>query len=205
MNGTFSSKKADGYVGDVSNGTAGWGAYKMAPEAEARAKDVIEEYHPHLASADIVYIFRVGKWRCKHRTITGKALVAPQVWRFVGGCDLVLILSEVIYKNLSDKGKSALLDHELSHFNEPTADNRGALFWTTRDHDVREFSAVVKRHNICMSNLRALTDDGDCMEQLDMMKTLADTVENVEAVTAVYNQPVEIEDDGCFCEIEENI
>ena len=62
---------------------------------------------------------------------------------------------------------------------------------------------MVKRHNICMSNLRALTDDNDCMEQLDMMKTLADTVENVEAVSAVYKQLVEIEDNDCFCELEE--
>lgn len=27
--------------------------------------------------------------------------------------------------------------------------------------------------------------------------------ENVKAVSAVYNQPVEIEDNGCFCELEE--
>ncbi len=181
-----------------------WGDYKMAPEVVPLAREVIGKYHPHLAGADIVYLFRVGKWCCRGHTIKGKALVAPQLWRFVGGCDLVLTLSEVIYKNLSDEGKAALLDHELSHFNEPTIDNRGATFWSTRDHDVREFSAVVKRHNICMSGLKNLTDDGACMEQLDMVKTLADTVENVEAVAAVYNQPVEIEDDDCFCELEED-
>lgn len=62
---------------------------------------------------------------------------------------------------------------------------------------------MVKRHNICMSNMRALTGDGECMVQLDMMKTLADTVENVEAVRAVYIQPVVLEDNGCFCELEE--
>ena len=62
---------------------------------------------------------------------------------------------------------------------------------------------MVKRHNICMSNMRALTADSECMVQLDIMKTLADTVKNVEAVSAVYNKPVEIEDNSCFCEIEE--
>lgn len=179
-----------------------WGAYKAAPEVEALARAVIEEHHPHLERANIVYLFRAGKWRSKHHTIKGKALVAPPLWRFVGGSDLVLILNQVIYQNLSEAGKAALLDHELSHFNEPTTDNSGVLFWSIRDHDVREFSAVVKRHNICMSNLRALTDDGECMEQLDLMKTLADTVENVEAVTAVYNQPVEIEEEDCFFEME---
>ncbi len=179
-----------------------WGAYKMAPEAEALGKAVIAEHHPHLAQADIVYLFRAGKWRSKNHTIKGRALVAPPLWRMIGGCDLVLILSEVIYLNLSEAGKAALLDHELSHFNEPTTDSKGALFWSIRDHDVREFSAVVKRHNICMSNLRALTDDGPGLEQMDLMKTLADTVINVEAVTAVYNQPVEIEEDDCFFEME---
>jgi len=180
-----------------------WGDYKMAPEVVPLAKEVIDKYHPHLAGADIVYLFRAGKWCSRRRTVKGKALVASQLWRFIGGCDLVLVLSEVIYQNLSEEGKVALLDHELSRFGEPATDNRGVTFWTARDHDVREFSAVVKRHNICMSGLKNLTNDGACLEQLDFMKTLADTVENVEAVAAVYNQPVEIDDDSCFCELEE--
>jgi hypothetical protein len=180
------------------------GGYKMAPEVAELATRIIEEHHPYLKEADIVYLFKAGRWCNKGRTITGKALVAPEMWRFVGGCDLVLILSEVIYKNLSAEGQAALIDHELSHFCEPTAGKGGILCWSLRDHDVREFSAVVKRHKICMSNLRALTkldgDDGG-LEQLDMMKSLAETVENEEALAEVYNNPVEIdEDDNLLCE-----
>jgi hypothetical protein len=180
------------------------GGYKMAPEVAERAARIIEEHHPHLAEADIVYLFKGGRWCSKGRTITGKALVVQEMWRFVGGCDLVLILSEVIYKNLSAEGQAALIDHELSHFCGPTAGKNGVLYWSLRDHDVREFSAVVKRHKICMSNLRALAEpdaDGGGLEQLDMMKSLAETVENEEAIAEIYNSPVEIdEDDNLLCE-----
>lgn len=107
---------------------AAGGIYKMAPEVGPLAGEVIDKYHPHLAAAKIVYLFRAGKWRCRNRTIKGKAIIAPQLWRFISGCDLVLILSEVIYKNLSEEGKVALLDHEFSHFGEPTTGKDGALF-----------------------------------------------------------------------------
>jgi len=112
------------------------------------------------------------------------------------------MISEVIFKNLSEEGKVALVDHELSHFNKPLKDKRGSLIWTIRDHDVCEFSDVVRRHNICMSNLRAIADDG--MEQLDFMKTLSETVENPEAVAEVYSKPTEVEEEeNLVCELEE--
>jgi hypothetical protein len=175
------------------------GGYREAVEACELSRSVIENYHPHLAEANISYLYRSGRWRMKERTITGKAVVASQLWRHLSGHDLVLILSEVIFTNLSEEGKVALLDHELSHFNAPVTDKYGGRIWSTRDHDVREFSAVVKRHNICMSNLGAIAAGG--MEQLDMMKSLNDTVEDAEAVAAVYgDEAEEVEEDDLFCE-----
>jgi len=181
---------------------AGIDCYLPAPEVEALARQVINEHHAHLVEASICFVYRSGRWCARGRTVTGKALIAPPLWRFLSGCELVLIISEVIFKNLSEEGKAALIDHELSHFNKPLKDKRGSLIWTIRDHDVCEFSDVVRRHNICMSNLRAIADD--CMEQLDFMKTLSETVENPEAVAEVYSKSTEVvEEKNLVCELEE--
>jgi predicted metallopeptidase len=176
--------------------------YLPAPEVEELARQVIKEHHSHLAEASICFVYRSGKWCGRGRTVTGKALIAPPLWRFLSGCELVLMISEVIFKNLNEEGKVALVDHELSHFNKPLKDKRGTRIWTIRDHDVCEFSDVVRRHNICMSNLRALTDDG--MQQLDLVKYLAETVENPEAVAEVYSKRIEVEEEeNLVCELEE--
>ena len=180
----------------------GLDCFLPAPEVEELAQQVINEHHPHLVEAGICFVYRSGRWSARGRTVTGKALIAPPLWRFLSGCELVLIVSEVIFKNLSEEGKAALIDHELSHFNKPLKDKRGSLIWTIRDHDVREFSDVVRRHNICMSNLRAIADDG--MQQLDFVKTLSETVENQEAVAEVYSKRTEIvEEENLVCELEE--
>lgn len=183
-------------------GRTGPDCYLPAPEVEALARQVINEHHPHLVGASICFVYRSGKWITRGRTVTGKALIAPPLWRFLSGCELILIISEVIFTSLSEEGKIALIDHELSHFNKPLKTTRGGLIWTIRDHDVREFSDVVKRHNICMSNLPALTDDG--MQQLDFVKKLAEEVENKEALAEIYGKPTVInEEENLVCELED--
>jgi len=167
--------------------------YRPAVEAEELVRQVIDSYHPHLKEAKIIYLFRSGKWRVRNRTVRGKALIASQPWRYICGNDLVLILNEPLYLSASAEGKLALIDHELSHFNPPVFDKNGDPVWTLRDHDVREFSDVVKRHNICMSNLLACADDG--MVQLNMMQSLSDTIEDTEALGKIYNDVVEIDDE----------
>ncbi len=179
----------------------GFTGYQEAHDAGDLAKKVIKDYHPHLSEAKIAYLYRPGRWMKRNRPVKGRAMVIPPLWRHLCGSDLVLILSEVIFKNLSEEGKIALLDHELSHFNPPAANGRGAATWSIREHDVREFSEVVKRRKICMSNLGAIAEGEGLMVQLDIM-SLTSTVENPEAVAAVYSNDAEVieEEEDLFCE-----
>ncbi len=163
--------------------------YKLAPELNNPVRQVIKEYHPHLSDAKMACLFRCGEWKNKGRTVLGKAVVAPLLWQVLSGYELVLVINEVVYGSLNDKGKTALLDHELSRFSEPVAGREGSLSYSIQDHDVKEFSAVVKRHNVCFSNLRAIEADGSC--QLSMFETLASTVENTEDLMQAH-KPTEI-------------
>ena len=166
------------------------GTYRLAPELNNPVREVINEYHPHLSDAKIACMFRSGAWKQKGRTVLGRAVVAPTLWRILTGYDLILVINEVIYSSLTGKGKTALLDHELSRFTEPVENKQGEQNFSTQDHDIREFSEVVKRHNVCFSNLPAIDADGS--RQLNMLETLAAAVEDPEQIHA-FHKPVERE------------
>ncbi len=168
------------------------GTYKMAHELNGPAREIINKYHPYLADAKMACLFRAGSWKVKDVTQLGKAVIAPQTWRCLTGYDLLLIVNEVIYCSLSDKGKKALLDHVLSYIKEPAVGKHGAAIYGTRDHDIREFSAVVKRHNVCFSNLRAIEEDGTF--QLSLLEPLAKTVEASEELYETHQAKEIVED-----------
>lgn len=181
--------------------------YRCGEEIRPVAERVIEAYHPHLARASIAYIFRSGRWEKRGRTITGRALVPRGAMRYLIGCDLVLVINEKAYRDQEDEGRLALLDHELSHFNPPARGRGGEAVWSTRDHDISEFSEVVKRHNICTSNLCALA--GDREVQLDLIKALSN-IELKEKPPADYKggrggkaQEEEIEEEFFIEELDE--
>ncbi|RJX27170.1 MAG: hypothetical protein C4554_04765 [Dethiobacter sp.] len=93
--------------------------YRLAPEVRAVADNIIASFHPHLQEATIAYLLRRGTWKSRGCVVTGKAIAAPEQWRFLSGCDLALIINETVWQVLGDKGREVLLDHELSHFTPP--------------------------------------------------------------------------------------
>lgn len=172
-----------------------FGGYFFAPvEVNDLAEEIIASYHPHLKKASIAYLFRAGRWKSRGRTITGRAVVASPLWRCLSGFDLVLILNEAIYGKLDNKGKRALLDYELSHFIEQEAGSIAERSWATREHDVREFSDVVKRHGICFSNLSALTNSARQLDLESLQEKADDTSDDEEEIGAdVFTQDLKEE------------
>ncbi|MEW5921919.1 MAG: putative metallopeptidase [Bacillota bacterium] len=106
--------------------------YRLAPGVKAVADPIITSYHPHLREASIAYLLRRGTWKSRGQVITGKAAIAPEQWRLLSGCDLVLIINETVWQVLGDKGREVLLDHEISHFTPPTTDKDGTLRWAVK-------------------------------------------------------------------------
>jgi len=151
----------------------GPGPYRWAPKVKEAAQEVINQHHSHLKEAQIAFLFRTGSWSSKGKTVTGRASIAPALWRFISGYDLVLILNEMIWFNLTRKGRKALLDHHLSHFAEPSEDKEGNLCWDTREQDIKEFSQVIKRHGICINS-------GQGLQELAGQMTLETLQDNVE-------------------------
>ncbi len=155
------------------------GPYQRASRVQEKAEELIADYHPHLEAAKIAYLFRTGPWKSRNQTVPGKAAIAQQMWQFLSGIHLVLIINQLVWQNLTNNRRRALLDHQLSHFTEPKTDKAGILKWGTREPDLKEFSQVIKRHGICIGdpqplkelsgqmNLQALQESSDAGEFLE--------------------------------------
>lgn len=144
--------------------------FEMAPDLNGPVRQAIAEYHPYLKDASFACIYRTGGWKHKDTVQMGKVVVASPLWRSLTGYDLLVVINKYAYANLDDKQKMAYLDYVLSYVREPAVSRTGALSYRTRDHDIREFSAVINRHNVCFSNMLAI--DGQGERQLNLFGSL---------------------------------
>jgi len=167
--------------------------YTFADDVEDLALSLINQYHTHLFDAKIAYLFKNGSWKSKGQIVTGKAMVAPQVWKMISNYNLVIIINRTIWTNLENKGKKALLDHELSRFEIPKKDKLGNIKWSLQEHDLKEFSQVIQRHGICIGDPKKLMNAAGKMD----LKALEEATVNSEEISLDYSDDFDdpIDDD----------
>lgn len=136
--------------------------FEEAPEVKELAERIIDEYHPHLVDAkDLIgYYYRKGTpavdW-------AGKAKKCTAFERHATGYLLFVFIDADAWQYYKDEQRVALVDHELCHFSRSftvTIDPKTLKeekswdpadepeSWSIRDHDVEEFSDIVKRHGL---------------------------------------------------------
>lgn len=128
--------------------------YTPAPDVEAIATQLIDEYHADVIGAPITYVFRSPAAKSRGRKIMGKARKITGLNAYLAngpeGADafLVIEIAQDIWETLTPSARHALIDHELSH-----------CYWNPVDgpalipHDVEEFAAVIARHGLWTTNL----------------------------------------------------
>jgi predicted SprT family Zn-dependent metalloprotease len=134
--------------------------FKEATEVKEIAEKLIDKYHPHLQDAkDVIgYYFREGSsdW-------AGKAKKCTAFERYVTGNMLFVFINAEAWERMSYEQRLALVDHELCHFSrkstkevDPKTNEWVTIYenkndpdsWSIREHDVEEFSDVIKRHGL---------------------------------------------------------
>ena len=110
--------------------------YKSAPSVEEIARDLIYDFHEHLLSARIEYVFIGQPAKKRGLEIWGRArkVTGLNAWLSMpphSQEDLkepdeffVMKIAEPIWKKLDEKARRALIDHELCHFD---VDEEGRL------------------------------------------------------------------------------
>jgi hypothetical protein len=134
--------------------------FEEANEVKEIAEELIDKYHPHLKDAKelIGYYFRDGAsdW-------AGKAKKCTAFERFVTGKMLFVFINSDAWKAMKHDQRVALVDHELCHFSRKSIQNVDPMTgkwieiydpadkaesWSIREHDVEEFSDIIKRHGL---------------------------------------------------------
>lgn len=129
------------------------GEWCQFPEAGKYIRQAVDQWHPHLQRATILAVARPEANRSGGKLVWGKFKVASPMERALyGDPDLayLMILPRDIWLMLTDKGRLALVDHELSHAGGFDSE---AEKWTLVGHDVEEFIAVIQRHGLWKSDV----------------------------------------------------
>lgn len=122
---------------------------------------VVAEWHEplHKASIALAWMLDVKPDRDDH-LVLGKCKKASDLDREFREFDIVILLNAKAWRELNEKQRTALIDHELCHATpsldkngEVILDERDRICYRTRKHDIEEFHAVVKRHGMYLSDL----------------------------------------------------
>ena len=131
--------------------------YFEAEAVKEIAGPLIAEHHAHLKDKPIFYLFNDGKmkdWATMSRRNEKEQFISA--WMFV---------MEVNYKQwvvMTEKERIALVDHELCHAGiDP---EMGEPFII--DHEVEEFSAIVRRHGFWRESVRVF--GYSCVDQMSL-------------------------------------
>ncbi len=137
--------------------------YSKAPDVADIGRTLIKKHHDHLSGRRVEFLFverldkdghsqaitRRGKnLYGQAKLVTGlNAYLASAIWTGDEGEAqpfFVILISKHFWTSASQEFKHALVDHELSHcWYDSEADR-----FSTIDHDVTEFTAIVKRHGL---------------------------------------------------------
>jgi hypothetical protein len=141
--------------------------FSPADEVKQIAEELIPKYHSHLDECkvriDYVFISKTpssgGKdvWGTCRKITNLNAHLAGEEEPF-----FVITISEPVWSVLPDQERRILVDHELCHawaeFDDDE-DNPDAVKLSIREHDMEEFSAIVRRYGAWRDEIKDFVDN----------------------------------------------
>ena len=124
--------------------------YWHAPEVRAVAERLIPKYHEMLGNSGvrIEYLHRSNVPKSKGKFIFGFAKKITGEHATLADSDepfFCIIIAHPAWEVLPQKHREALVDHELCHCGIEV-NEKGETKLILRNHDIQEFSAIVRRH-----------------------------------------------------------
>jgi hypothetical protein len=122
---------------------------------------LIQQHHEDLRDAKVAVAWMLDVKADKDgHLVLGKCKKASDLDREFRDFDIVVLLNAEAWKQLDDKQRAALVDHELCHATEqcdkngePVLDERDRKVYRMRKHDIEEFTCIVKRYGTYKSDL----------------------------------------------------
>jgi hypothetical protein len=109
------------------------------------ASGLIPNYHPHLASARILYIFVSEASKKGGQDVFGKVKRVSSFLEWVMEKDFILEIALPKWNELPAEGRTALVDHLLERCTGEENED-GSLKWGLREPEVQEFASILDRY-----------------------------------------------------------
>jgi len=109
--------------------------------AEKIIKSEVMEIHPAQIEYLLVYP-NISK------TVAGRCIKSSKELRFFSGKDYLIEISGELWDALDDSVRYVLVQHELMHVMPVMNDKTGEWKFELRQHDVEDFSNIIKKHGV---------------------------------------------------------
>ena len=130
------------------------------PEAMELAAGVISQWHEHLTNVTIAYL-SVEEMKTRNVETWAKIRKASPVEQALSpGTDLILVVNETVWGELSKAQRIALLDHEFCH--AAWDSEKGEI--KMAHHDLEEFNTVVRRHGYWRESIKLFGEQLELFE-----------------------------------------
>ena len=145
--------------------------HKVFPEAlELATTEVIPKWHEHLANIHVACL-AVESLKSKGMVTWAKIKKASPIEFCLSGADVILVVNEEVWRDLTRKQRIALLDHEFCHVTWDQDDGKLAMI----GHDLEEFNAVVRRHGSWRDSIELFGEQLELFEDVSALKGLGKT------------------------------
>ncbi|RYG37369.1 hypothetical protein EON81_06920 [bacterium] len=137
--------------------------WREAPDLMEMAGPIIAENHPHLIGYPLKIVWRSKAKKAGHgKVAAGTATITSGIWASLvmtdaekamegqdAGYKFFLIeIAEDIWESLSEKQRTALIDHELMHCGVVEDEETGEVKMVVLPHDRELFYAEIERHGL---------------------------------------------------------
>jgi hypothetical protein len=124
---------------------------------EALAKDILPTFHAELVEAKIKFYFVTEHSMKGGRPIFGKARKLSGATQFLaGGYNFAIEIAMDLFNAAEPAVRRARLDHLLECCTGIADEQTGAIKYTMREPDVKEFSSILRRHGAYTDDLMGL-------------------------------------------------
>lgn len=172
--------------------------FDPADAVEKIAKKLIPKYHSHLVNAKIAYLFKSKSIKSKGVEVAATAEKISKKHQALSGYHFLITTAFPTWKDLSDKQKLAVVDHELEHCFVEDDDKTGETKYSILPHDVEEFGLIIKRHGLYTTNLvrigRVVVDALEGLETKTVVKKIGKPEEEEEVEEEEVEEEEEDED-----------
>lgn len=138
--------------------------------------ELIPEFHPELASANIrcIYVSEASKQK-NGKPVRGKSYKMSGKNQFLaGGCDFLIEVALDCWNESNNVQRKALVDHLLEQCTGEESEDTGEMKWRMRNPDVHEFSTILERHGAWTEELEGLVNVANTLK----LESLAEEVQN---------------------------